>query len=56
MPPNLLKDVTLLADRARSRLSHLREDHDNGVPSKSLSRPATSAATVYNFAHEDTCK
>ena len=45
MPPNLLKDAKLLADRAQGRHARLQgsasQHHSN-----SLSRPATSATTV----------
>ncbi len=46
MPPNLLKDAMLLADRARSQ--HVREGTASTVPRRMLSRPATSAAVVCN--------
>lgn len=46
MPPNLLKDAMLLADRARSEHVHVREGTASTVPRRMLSRPATSAAVV----------
>ena len=44
MPPNLLKDAMLLADRARSQ--HIRGGTVSTAPRRMLSRPATSAAVV----------
>lgn len=50
MPPNLLKDAMLLADRARSQ--HVREGTASTAPRRMLSRPATSAAVVCH-CHSD---
>ena len=44
MPPNLLKDAMLLADRARCQ--RVCEGTASIVPRRMLSRPATSAAVV----------
>ncbi|KAL0028896.1 hypothetical protein WJX77_003650 [Trebouxia sp. C0004] len=44
MPPNLLKDAMLLADRARSQHVRGPEGTASTVPRRMLSRPATSAA------------
>jgi len=44
MPPNLAKDVMLLADRARSQ--RVREGTASTASRRMLSRPATSAAMV----------